>query len=59
MECFDTVTHDINLCHDFGKKTKVLFLKYSFFFYSADGQQQIGNRISKDNKITCLLVYSM
>ena len=30
MECFDTMTHDINLCRDFGKKTKVLFLKYSF-----------------------------
>ena len=59
MECFDTVTHDINLCRDFRKKTKVLFLKYSCFFYGADGQQQIGNRISKDTKITCLSVYSM
>ena len=33
MEYFDTVTHDINLCRDFGKKTKVLFLKYSFIFF--------------------------
>ena len=33
MECFDKVMHDINLCRDFGKKTKVLFLKHSFIFF--------------------------